>query len=172
MYSKLIRGALLTIGIWFGAPSFAQTSATVPTNDSHRVVFVCEHGSVKSLIATLYFNKRAQQRGLKYTAVARGTSPEASVPATVQQGLQSAGFNVAHYVPQPFKAADVDGASLVVSFDQDITKTVAGRVEQLRWDNLPAVLAHYTIGRDAILERVDGLIEQLATAVRTERQHE
>jgi len=151
-----------------GAPSLAQTPAVAATNDPHRVVFVCEHGSVKSLIAALYFNQRARQRGLPYTAVARGTSPEPAVPPTVQQGLRAAGFDVVHYVPQPFKTLDVNGASLVVSFDQDITQTVGGRVPELRWDNLPAVLANYTVGRDAILQRVDGLIEQLATAARTE----
>jgi arsenate reductase (thioredoxin) len=156
--------ALLTVGIWVGAPSFAQTPAAARTNAPHRIVFVCEHGSVKSLIATLYFNQRAQQRALPYTAVARGTSPEPTVPATVQQGLRAAGFDVVHYVPQPFKTSDVDGALLVVSFDQDTTKTVAGRVQELRWDNLPAVTANYAVGRDEILKRVDGLIERLATA--------
>ena len=37
-----------------------------------RVVFVCEHGSVKSLVAMMYFNHRAQERGLKFRAIARG----------------------------------------------------------------------------------------------------
>jgi len=127
---------------------------------------------VKSLIATLYFNRRAQQRGLPYTAVARGTSPEAAVPVSVQQGLKAAGFDVVRYVPQPFKTSDVDGASLVISFDQDTTKTVAGKVPAVRWDNLPAVLANYTLGKDEIVKHVDGLIEQLANASRTERAHE
>jgi len=112
----------------------------------------------------LYFNQRAQQRGLAYTAVARGTSPEAAVPATVQQGLEVAGFDVVRYVPQPFKTSDVDGAFLVISFDQDTTKTVAGKVPEVRWDNLPAVLANYTLGRDEIVKHVDALIEQLAAA--------
>jgi hypothetical protein len=152
--------------------SNAQTPATAPTNTPHRVVFVCEHGSVKSLIASMYFNQRAQQRGLPYTAISRGITPDAAVPATVQQGLQAAGFDVVHFVPQPFKTSDVDGASLVVSFDQDTTKTVAGKVQELRWDNLPGVLAHYSVGKDAIVKQVDTLIEQLATAAQTERSHE
>jgi len=172
MYSKWMGMVLLTLGAWVGAASLAQTPAAVPIKDPHRVVFVCEHGSVKSLIATLYFNQRAQQRGLPYTAVARGTSPEAAVPVTVQQRLRAAGFDVVRYVPQPFKTSDVDGARLVISFDQDTTKTVAGKAPELRWDNLPAVLANYTIGRDAIVKHVDALIEQLATAARAERAHE
>jgi arsenate reductase (thioredoxin) len=164
MDSKWVWMALLSMGIWVGAPSLAQTAAAPLTKDPHRVVFVCEHGSVKSLIATLYFNQSAQQRGLPYTAVARGSSPEAAVPAAVQQGLKTAGFDVAKYVPQPFKTSDVDGASVVVSFDQDTTKTVAGKVQEVRWDNLPAVLTNYSRGRDEIVKHVDGLIEQLAIA--------
>jgi len=51
--------------------------------------------------------------------------PDAKSP----EGLRAAGFDVVHYVPQPFTTSDVDGASLVVSFDQNTTKTVAGRVQ-------------------------------------------
>lgn len=96
MHSMWIRAVLFALAAWVGAPSLAQAPAVAATNDPHRVVFVCEHGSVKSLIATLYFNQRAQQRGLPYTAVARGTSPEPAVPAKVQQGLRAAGFDVVH----------------------------------------------------------------------------
>ena len=34
------------------------------------------------------------------------------------------------------------------------------------------VLANYTVGKDEIVKHVDGLIEQLANASRTERAHE
>ena len=67
-------------------------------------------------------------------------------------------------MPQRLRASDADGASLVVSFDQDIAAVVSDRSELLHWDNLPAVLADYVRGRDAILNRVDALIEQLAQA--------
>ncbi len=166
MYSTFIRGALFSIAIWVSTPSLAQVPPVASASDAHSVVFVCEHGSVKSLIATLYFNQRAQARGLRYTAVARGTSPEPDVPLPVQLGLRAAGFDVARYVPQSFSTADVDKASLVVSFDQDTSKTVAGRVRELRWDNLPAVLTDYALGRDEILKRVDALIDQLVEAAR------
>src|SRR6185312_5249896 len=168
MHFTWFRVALLIIALWAGAPSLAQ----VRSNDPHRVVFVCEHGAVKSLIAALYFNQRAELRGLQYTAVARGTSPEAAVPPPVQLALRAAGFDVDRYVPQAFNSTDVDRASLVVSFDQDITQTVAGRVRELRWDNLPSVLADYALGRDEIIRRVDGLIEQLMEAARAESTHE
>jgi hypothetical protein len=56
----------------------------------------------------------------------------------------------------------VDGASLVVSFDQNVEKIVGGRARHLRWDNLPAVSTDYALGRDEIVRHVDALIDQLA----------
>jgi hypothetical protein len=40
------------------------------------VIFVCEHGAAKSVIAAAYFNRLASQGNLALTAVARGTHPE------------------------------------------------------------------------------------------------
>lgn len=130
--------------------------------EARKVVFVCEHGSVKSLVAASYFNRSAQSRGLPYRAVARGTAPDRSVPAAVQAGLRAIGLDVSSYVPQLFQVSDLQDASLVVSFDQDIAATIRGRVRHLQWDNLPAVLADYARGRDAIVEQVDSLVEALA----------
>ena len=158
----MFRVLLLTLALTVHGAAFAQPPATDVAHEPGRVIFVCEHGSVKSLIASLYFNQRAQKRGLPFKAVARGTAAESTVPTPVREGLRAAGFDVSGYVPQPLRASDVDGASLVVSFDQDIAKLVDRRSPQLQWDNLPGVLADYVRGRDAILQRIDALIEQLA----------
>ena len=79
-----------------------------------------------------------------------------------EKGLGQAGMNVSQYVPRVLVVSDLSGASLVVSFDQDIDATVDGKVRQLRWDNLPGVLADYPRGRDAIVQKVDALIDALA----------
>jgi protein-tyrosine-phosphatase len=39
------------------------------------ILFVCEHGSAKSVIAAAHFNQLAEQRRLPYHAVARGINP-------------------------------------------------------------------------------------------------
>jgi protein-tyrosine-phosphatase len=125
------------------------------------VVFVCEHGSVKSLVAALYFNRRAEERGLPYRATARGTAPDSAVPAPVRDGLQADGFAVLGFVPRLLRASDVEDAAVVVSFDQDIAKVVGGRALYLKWDNLPGVLADYARGRDAIISQIDTLVSEL-----------
>jgi hypothetical protein len=160
-YSMLIRIILFSLAISFGTRAPAQGLVASGKGDAARVVFVCEHGSVKSLIAMVYFNRSAQERGLPYRAVARGTAPEPMVPAAVREGLHAVGFDVSAFVPQLFKVSDVDDASLVVSFDQDIAKIVGGRVRHLGWDNLPGVLADYARGRDEIVRHVDALLDEL-----------
>jgi len=154
----LLLGLAVLAAITFPARSFAADSPL----DKRRVVFVCEHGSVKSLIAASYFNRSVQARGLPYRAIARGIAPEPTVPAAVQQGLGAIGIDVSTYVPQRFEPSDADGAWLVVSFDQDITAAVGGRARHLKWDNLPDVLPGYTRGRDEILTRVESLIDELS----------
>jgi len=147
----------LTLGIQAGAQSPRLTGARAPA----QVVFVCEHGSVKSLVASLYFNRRAQERDLPYRAVARGVTPDSTVPTPVREGLQADGFKVSDFAPQLFQASDADHAVLVVSFDQEITKMVDGRTRYLKWDDLPGVLADYPRGRDAIIRQIDALIDEL-----------
>jgi len=156
-----IRILLCTLAVSCGAQVLGQGITTNSVRRPAHVVFVCEHGSVKSLIAMEYFNHSVQERGLAYRAIARGTAPESVVPSSVREGLRSAGFDVSHFVPQLFEASDVEGASLIVSFDQDIAKIVGGKARHLAWDNLPGVLTDYTRGRDEIVRHVDELIDEL-----------
>ena len=153
---------LLGLAVAFGRVTTAQSVAAIRSHPPTRVVFVCEHGSVKSLVAMQHFNRRSRERGLPYRAVARGIAPEATVPAVVREGLHADGFDVSGFVPGLLSASDVDDVTLVVSFDEDIAQTVGGRARYLKWDDLPGVLANYPRGRDAIVSQVDALIEALA----------
>ena len=136
----------------------ARNSLAVP-----RVVFVCEHGSVKSLVAMVYFNHMAQERGLAYRAVARGTAPEPSVPSPVRDGLLADGIDVSTFQPRQFKASDLDRASLVVSFDQNVGDIVGARARYLQWDDLPGVLTDFARGRDEIVRHDEEWINELAS---------
>jgi hypothetical protein len=82
----------------------------------------------------------------------------------VRDGLRAAGFDVSAYRPKLLTASDIRGATLVVSFDEDVSHAVAGRVRYLQWDNLPAVMSDYARGKDAIVKQVDSLLSELASA--------
>jgi hypothetical protein len=137
---------------------------TGATREPAKVVFVCEHGSVKSLVAMEHFNRRARERGLPFQAVARGVAPDLAVPEVVRAGLGSDGFEASDFVPQLLTASDVDHAALVVSFDQDVENLVAGKAPHLVWNGLPGVLADYPRGRAAIVARVNSLLDELASS--------
>lgn len=158
----IVISLLLLVVAIFGTRALAQSSSASAPAGPTPVVFVCEHGSFKSLVATVYFNRRAEERGLPYRAIARGTAPQPGVPRSVREGLRADGFDVSTFEPRLLKSSDLDAAALVVSFDQDITKTVHGGVRHLQWDGLPD---EYSRGRDAIVKHVDALIDELAQSV-------
>jgi hypothetical protein len=80
MRSMSMRIVLCSLALSFGAHTLAQGHAASGPRESARVVFVCEHGSIKSLIAMAYFSRSAQEQGLAYRAVARETAPQPIVP--------------------------------------------------------------------------------------------
>jgi len=137
---------------------------TRPPADTQRVVFVCEHGTVKSVVAAALFNKLARERGLAAVAVSRGTAPDSVLPAVVRDGLLADGAGPWRARPTRLTSADVPGASLFVSFDQPIDALVGERAPLRHWDGTPSVMQNYAAGRDAILERVRALVAELARA--------
>src|SRR5207247_1515616 len=74
------------VGVWTKADSVTLfddfsygTASTRAAAADPTVVFVCEHGAAKSVIATTYFNKIAAERGLRARAVYRGVNPQAEL---------------------------------------------------------------------------------------------
>src|SRR5450631_987574 len=107
--------ALGSLGLSIGTQTRAQGLSVGDSVASPRVVFVCEHGTVKSLVAKEYFNREAKVGGLAYRAIARGTVPEPTVPTAVSDGLRKDGFDVSAFAPRKIEASDADRASLIVS---------------------------------------------------------
>ena len=72
--------------------------AATPTVDD-TVLLVCEHGSVKSLMAATLFRPAGSQRGMSIRAVARGIAPDAQVPKRIVEGLKADGVDVSELKP-------------------------------------------------------------------------
>ena len=56
------------------------------------VIFVCEHGSAKSVVAAAHFNKLAKERNLPVRAISRGTNPDEEIAPIAASGLQADGL--------------------------------------------------------------------------------
>src|SRR5947209_1604347 len=75
------------------------------------IVFVCEHGAAKSVIATAYFNKLAAERGLPFRATFRGTSPQDDLSVRAVEGLKADGIAVPSGKPSAISDGDVAAAT-------------------------------------------------------------
>ena len=122
------------------------------------VLFVCLHGSAKSMIASAYFERLAARRGVDVRTMSAGVEPDAEIPPRVIQGLLADGIDVRDRRPRPLVPADVTDASHIVSFGCDLA-ALAPAVTVERWDDVPAVSEDFGRARDAIVARVTRLLD-------------
>jgi protein-tyrosine-phosphatase len=146
-----------------GAVAAAEHDAPPSRKDSRTVVFVCEHGSVKSLIAREWFNKRAGERGVGLRAVSRGLMPETRVPPAIVDALRNDGFDVSAFEPRAFSTADASAALRVVGIGVDLSSSAArGKAPLETWEGIPPASESYLASRDALLARVEALLSALS----------
>jgi len=125
------------------------------------ILFVCEHGSAKSLIAAAHFNRLAEQRGLPHRAIARGINPDPEIPEQVRASLAKDGLDVATWKPEKVAENDVREAARVVTFackvpfSRNITKKLVD------WQDVPSTSADYERARAIIVNKIDALIKTL-----------
>lgn len=124
------------------------------------IIFVCEHGVAKSIIAATYFNQLAHKRGLKLNAIARGTHPDGELSAATVNGLAGDGLESGESCPQHLTREDMLSAQRMISFcDMPSEFIEAPAVEQ--WRDVPPVSQDYEKARDVILEHLHDLLNRL-----------
>lgn len=125
------------------------------------VLFVCEHGAAKSVIAATYFNKLASEKSLSVRAIARGTNPDAELSSKTVTGLQADGLTPTEFIPQKLSLADVESAQQVIAFCE-LPEEYRSNALIEQWDGVPPVSEDYETARDAIVEGIHRLINNIA----------
>jgi len=126
-----------------------------------RLLFVCLHGSAKSLIALEHFRRLATERGVDVQADWAGIEPDAAIPPRVVQGLLGEGIDVRGRQPRQVERADLERASCVVTFACELGALESSGIARERWDDVPAVSEGYKPARDVIVGRLPGLLDKL-----------
>ena|SRR5688500_6653003 len=125
------------------------------------ILFVCEHGAAKSIIAAAYFNKLAHEKGLNLQAIARGTLPDDQLsPATIQ-GLAQDGLTSTESTPQKLLSSEITSAQHVIAFGDLFNKMDYQDVEIENWNEVPPVSKDYQVARDVIVEQLHQLISKM-----------
>jgi arsenate reductase len=125
------------------------------------IVFVCEHGAAKSVIATAYFNKLAAERGLPYRAMFRGTDPQPALSLKVVEGLRADGVAVPPGRPAALAEGDLDQALYVFAIGCTLPAQARRTGKASDWSDVPEVSDGYAASRDAIVKHVTALIDEL-----------
>jgi len=146
---------MMRIAIVVAIVSACSSREPAPTS----IVFVCEHGSAKSVVAAALFNDLAAKRGLPWRAVARGLEPDPALAPAVVRGLAEDGLTSPVAAPVALSADDRRAPRVILLGDEQRDVGPHGQT----WTAIPPVSQDYARSRDAIRVRVAQLIEQLRT---------
>lgn len=139
-----------------------------PSEGGGAVLFVCEHGSAKSVVAAAHFNRMAAEKGLEIRAISRGTVPDAELAPAAIKGLQGDGLTPAESVPRKLEQTDLDAAVRVVTFC-DLPADLTAKAPVERWD-VPPVSTEYSASRDAMVARIEQLLRELGASSSSQRR--
>jgi hypothetical protein len=143
------------IAVIFGALMTAPEPKPAGT-----VLFVCEHGSAKSVVAAAHFNRIAAARGLPFRAISRGTVPDAEMAPAAVEGLRGDGLKPDDPAPSKLEQSDLDAAVRVVTFCA-LPPGLQARSPVEPWE-VPPVSTAYAASREAMLLKVEQLLLDLA----------
>jgi arsenate reductase (thioredoxin) len=131
-----------------------------PASKDKAVVFVCEHGAAKSVVATAYFNKLAAERGLPFRATFRGTSPQDNLSVRAVEGLKADGVAVPSGKPAAISDKDVADATHIFAIGCNLPEKARQSGKAADWSDVPDDQGYGPM-RDAIVRHVKQLLDEL-----------
>lgn len=126
-----------------------------------KVVFVCEHGAAKSIMAKAEFERLAKENGIEVQVVSRGTIPDAEIAPGVRKGLLGDGTDLGSAKPVKITAKDLEGAVVVVTFGPDLAEWMPKGMKTRDWSATPSPSKDYREARDYIRKQVEALVGEI-----------
>ena len=124
------------------------------------VLFVCQHGAAKSVIAARQLVALAQARGLSLKASAAGVEPDEVIPPHVTAGLREDGVDDQEAPPQAVTREMLENARIVVSFGCDLSALAGDSTRIVQWSGVPAVSDGYDAARTEIVSRLHAILDE------------
>ena len=152
----VLCAAGLLLPVAFGQAVKAKVSSVAPT-----VLFVCEHGAAKSVIAAAYFDKLAKDQHLPHRAAFRGVNPDATLSSVAEKGLKQDGIDTSGWKPARVTQKDVDEASRIVTLGCVLPAGTHVASKVTDWSDIPSPSQSYEVAREAIKKRVQRLVHDL-----------
>jgi protein-tyrosine-phosphatase len=142
-----------------------RTEGETGVAEKRSLVFVCVHGSAKSLIAAEHFRRLAERQGLTINVASAGTEPDTAIPEHVITGLLGDGIDVRGFRPRGVTREELADAWHVVLFGCELDEMVPPAISLERWDDIPAVSEGFGVARDRIVARLPRLLAEYRSAM-------
>ncbi|MFM5885707.1 MAG: hypothetical protein ACKOQ3_10365 [Novosphingobium sp.] len=148
-----------------GLALLAGCATNRPARTAPLVLFVCEHGTVKSPIAREHLRRIAAQRGLRVRAMSRGINPSEDVSPKLAAALAQDGIDPRRDPLLRLTMADLAAADVVVTFQALPPTFDRTRIHELRdWSDIPAMNENYWLARGRLVLRIEALLDEVATS--------
>lgn len=126
------------------------------------VIFVCEHGTAKSVIGSEYFKRMSSEHGKNFKVECRGIVPDSALQSATELGLKNDGFDLSAFQPMAFTAADLVAGSIVVTIGCLLPENLdTTGIRLMQWNDIPPVSVDYGAARDKIIRHVSELLHSL-----------
>jgi arsenate reductase (thioredoxin) len=125
-----------------------------------KIIFVCEHGAAKSVIAASYFNKMAKERNLDYVAECRGTNPDSEVSKGAKDGLTKDNVFDPNTKPKKLLSSDTANVERIILFTP-LPSDLKTNIKTENWSNIQNLDDDYEKRRNAIVKKINELLDSL-----------
>ena len=120
------------------------------------ILFVCEHGSAKSVVAAAHFNKIAEARRVDVRAISRAIIPDAELHPAAVRGLEQDHLTLPEVAPRSLSQPDLDTAARVIAFCE-LPRGLSVNSAVERW-TVPPITVDYQASRNAIIGHLERLL--------------
>ena len=127
------------------------------------VLFVCEHGAAKSVLAAELLQRSARAQGLPVAVRAAGIEPSDAVAEGVLGLFPEQAATLRERRPRQVTEADLESAAITVTFNLDPDALPARPRELLAWNDVPPVSGDPVAARTVIDGHVAELVDRLRT---------
>jgi arsenate reductase (thioredoxin) len=125
------------------------------------ILFLCPHHAAKSVIASAYAERLADEQQLELNILSAGTEPDATIMPVVADLLEADGFKVTGHQPRLVTSQELVMADIVITMGCDLVALGVPEQKRRDWSDVPPASADVKICRDAIIQHLQALMREL-----------
>jgi protein-tyrosine-phosphatase len=125
------------------------------------VLFVCEHGAAKSVLAAELLQRKLDELDLPIQIHAAGIDPSDAIADSVVGLIPERAWELRTRRPRRVTQQDIETASITITFNLATAALPTAPAAVLAWDDVPPLSDDPVAARAAIERHVEALVERL-----------